>query len=405
MEKKKQQTRSRILDAAEALILESGIEEVTIAKIAERAQVADSLAYKYFKGKNDIIFSVVAERIREELSLLREQLQGIVDPKSQLSKMIWHMLQYNDSHRNHVTNFLFRCRSNKDFYKSDAYLLMKEYEGILTNILEAGAREGVFRNDLDLRLVRHIVFGTIDIEALNCTVTGEIENSGRDLDDIMALLVPMLTMKGRPAVANRKRAIMLAAEKIFARDGYADAKIAAIAETAQVAEGTIYEYFSGKEDLLFALADMNLNAYLDRVANIFQNKGISPPAEKLWRLMRSFGLSFLSIQDFMTIYFMDTLFNRRYYQTAIQPRQNEFARMLGEVIEAGKTDGSFRETINPRVFWYMFLGSYTHLALRWIIIDHKEFDKYTEVRRLMTLMMTAALKEPPNVEYLIKIEF
>lgn len=405
MEKKKQQTRSRILDAAEALILESSIEEVTIAKIAERAQVADSLAYKYFKGKNDIIFSVVAERTREETALLREHLQGIIEPKSRLSKMIWHMLKYNDSHPNHVTNLLFRCRSNKDFYRSEAYRLMKEYEAILLNILEEGAREGVFRSDIDMKLMKHIIFGTIDIEALSSIVTGEIEKSCTDLDDIMALLLPMLTTKGKPVVTNRQQAILLAAEKIFARQGYADAKIAAIAEEAQVAEGTIYEYFAGKEDLLFALSGRNLNAYLERVSNIFNPQAGPSPPEKLWRLMRSFGLSFLSIRDFMTVYFMYTLFNRRYYETAIQPKQNEFARMMGQVIEEGKQEGTFRADVNPRVFWYMFLGSYTHLALRWIIIDHKEFDKYTEVRHLMTLMMTAALREPPNVEYLVRIEF
>jgi TetR/AcrR family fatty acid metabolism transcriptional regulator len=401
----KKLTKTRILDAAEELILEHGISDVTIAKIAKRAKVADSLAYKYFKGKDDIIFSVVAERTKEEIALLQEHLQGIIDPQSQLSKMIWHMLRYNDSHRNHVKNFLFQCRSNKNFYTSEAYLLMKEYESIVQNILKQGAGNGVFRSDIDIKLIRQMIFGTIDIEALSCTVTHEIEESSRDLNDIIYLILPILTTRGRVDYTDKKQAIMHAATKIFAREGLANTTITAIAEAAHVAEGTIYDYFSSKEDLLFALSDTNLNNWLDKVSNIFNKKTFSSPPEKLWRLMRSFALTFLTIKDFMTIYFRDTLLNSRYYQTNIQPKQNEFARMLSDVIEEGKADGSFRKDINPRVFWYMFLGSYTHLALRWIIIEHKEFDKYTEVRHLMTLMMTAALQEPPNLEYLLSIEF
>ena len=74
MEKKL--TKTRILDAAEELILEHGVGDAAIAKIAKRANVADSLAYKYFKGKDDIIFSVVAERTKEEIALLQEHLRG-----------------------------------------------------------------------------------------------------------------------------------------------------------------------------------------------------------------------------------------------------------------------------------------------------------------------------------------
>ena len=121
MRRKNNLTRSKILDAAEELIIESGLEALTISKIAEKAGVADSLAYKYFNGKDDIIFSVVAERTKEEIALIQERLGGITDQRLKLREVIGHMLKYNDTHRNHVKNLLFQCRSKKIFYKSDAY--------------------------------------------------------------------------------------------------------------------------------------------------------------------------------------------------------------------------------------------------------------------------------------------
>ena len=51
----------------------------------------------------------------------------------------------------------------------------------------------------------------------------------------------------------RRRAILKAAMKVFAKRGYTAATIRAIAREARIAQGTIYLYFSSKRDLLLAL--------------------------------------------------------------------------------------------------------------------------------------------------------
>jgi AcrR family transcriptional regulator len=51
----------------------------------------------------------------------------------------------------------------------------------------------------------------------------------------------------------RKRQILDAARKVFSKKGYDQATTAEIAQTAGVAEGTIYNYFQNKRDLLVSL--------------------------------------------------------------------------------------------------------------------------------------------------------
>ena len=51
----------------------------------------------------------------------------------------------------------------------------------------------------------------------------------------------------------RRQAILDAAMKVFAQQGYAAATIRAIAREANIAQGTIYLYFPSKRDLLLAL--------------------------------------------------------------------------------------------------------------------------------------------------------
>ena len=90
--------RAKILSSAEEIMSEKSMVDATISEIAARAGVADSVIYQYFKSKEDLLFSVPGERMKEVLFLLREHLQGIRDSESRLSKMIWFHLRDIDTH-------------------------------------------------------------------------------------------------------------------------------------------------------------------------------------------------------------------------------------------------------------------------------------------------------------------
>lgn len=56
-ERKKQMTRQGILDAAERLFAEHGYDGVTVAQIADQANVSVKTLFKYFDSKEDLVFS------------------------------------------------------------------------------------------------------------------------------------------------------------------------------------------------------------------------------------------------------------------------------------------------------------------------------------------------------------
>jgi AcrR family transcriptional regulator len=53
----------------------------------------------------------------------------------------------------------------------------------------------------------------------------------------------------------RRQEILAAAAQVFAKKGYANSTTKEIADEADIAEGTLYNYFSGKRDILLAVAD------------------------------------------------------------------------------------------------------------------------------------------------------
>lgn len=75
--------------------------------------------------------------------------------------------------------------------------------------------------------------------------------------------------KKRPAQARSKatfQAILDAAARILVRDGYAGLTTNHVSETAGVGIASVYEYFPGKEAIVAALAEKELDAFVDRIA-------------------------------------------------------------------------------------------------------------------------------------------
>lgn len=77
----------------------------------------------------------------------------------------------------------------------------------------------------------------------NMVDTGDLTDAGPDVRPLPA------TARGR----RRRQSLLDAAREVFARDGFANARIADIADTANAAHGSFYTYFDSKEEIFVAL--------------------------------------------------------------------------------------------------------------------------------------------------------
>lgn len=64
-EQKKQQTRERIVDAADRLFTAKGFQETTMEEIAEAAGVSPGTLYNYYGTKNTVLLSHLGARVAE----------------------------------------------------------------------------------------------------------------------------------------------------------------------------------------------------------------------------------------------------------------------------------------------------------------------------------------------------
>ena len=94
-----------------------------------------------------------------------------------------------------------------------------------------------------------------------------------------------------PAFAgvHKRERILRAATDVFARNGYFNAKVSEIAKAAGVADGTIYLYFDGKEDLLISVFREHTRSYLKSLERDLANVNRAQDRMRIAMRIRSSG--------------------------------------------------------------------------------------------------------------------
>jgi AcrR family transcriptional regulator len=171
-------------------------------------------------------------------------------------------------------------------------------------------------------------------------------------------------MKGIKAQKNPAKgaAILKAAENIFARKGFHAATVSDIARKAKVSEGTIYEYFSSKEILLFSIPAETIQQYLDKNLEILEH--IQGAASKLrFLIQRHLGL-YADNPDYANVVMLILKGNRNFLKTSAYKIVRSSAKMTIQVIEEGMQNGEFRSDIQPYLVRAMIWGTIEHLVTR-----------------------------------------
>src|SRR6185436_12642259 len=76
LQARSQETRDRLLDAAEALLREGGPEKATVPAIARRAKVAVGSVYRRFHDKDAVLASIYERFFERSITANREALSA-----------------------------------------------------------------------------------------------------------------------------------------------------------------------------------------------------------------------------------------------------------------------------------------------------------------------------------------
>ena len=214
------------------------------------------------------------------------------------------------------------------------------------------------------------------------------------MDGVLDIVLPMITSqaKSNDTQLDKSKRIFSAAEKIFAEKGYNQATISDIAKLSNVSEGTIYEYFKNKEDLLLSIPKQRFEDHIQDLKEIFKLK---TPLRKLRRFIRYHFFLYMSDPNFVKVFLLHIQLSQRFYNSTVYETFQKYTQILTDVLEEGKKDGSIRNNVNTRIFRNLFLGAFNHMALRWLILEEGgDTDKMREIDEVVSLLSRAVATNP-----------
>lgn len=160
--KRMQDRRDSILAAAKQVFAEKGFEATSIADIARAAGISDGLAYRYFQGKRDLLNEVLRafyDRTMLDLEVIASRDAPF---ETRLHDIIHRHLFAFVADADLCRLFISEVRTASDYQGSPVHELNRRYTSILVRIIEAGVANGEVRGDIDIRLVRDVIFGAIE---------------------------------------------------------------------------------------------------------------------------------------------------------------------------------------------------------------------------------------------------
>ncbi|WP_347862622.1 TetR/AcrR family transcriptional regulator [Salimicrobium sp. PL1-032A] len=185
----------QIIDAAVEVIAENGYHSSQVSKIAKRAGVADGTIYLYFKNKEDILVSLFQEKMGQFIEKIQNATTARQTPSEKLHTLIeTHFEQLSKDYHLAVVTQLELRQSNKEL-RMKINSVLKKYLDVIDDIVEEGIRKEVFRENINRKLVRQMIFGTIDEVVTNWVMKDQHYDISAQAKEVHGLIIEGLLNK------------------------------------------------------------------------------------------------------------------------------------------------------------------------------------------------------------------
>ncbi|HEY0429434.1 MAG TPA: TetR/AcrR family transcriptional regulator [Pyrinomonadaceae bacterium] len=171
--------------------------------------------------------------------------------------------------------------------------------------------------------------------------------------------------QARAAIIDKREAILRAAIKVFAGKGFFNSKVADIASEAGVADGTVYLYFKGKEDILHSVFDRAMEEFISE-----GKREIAEIAEADARLRRIAELHLERLgadRDLAIVFQVELRGSTKFMEEFSAAGFAEYLGIIHQAIADGQKSGVFRKDLNATVCSKILYGALDEMVTNWIL--------------------------------------
>jgi TetR/AcrR family fatty acid metabolism transcriptional regulator len=167
----------------------------------------------------------------------------------------------------------------------------------------------------------------------------------------------------------KRQVIIDAAIEVFSRNGFQNSTISQIARKANVAEGTIYQYFKNKEDLFFSIPiDKTKEFYSELELHL---EGIHGAENKIRKFVWYYLYHLQENPGYARALMLEMRVNRNFAKTKTFRPYRPLTHRILEIIEEGQKEGVIRKDVDVYVIRHLILGMLEHIVTRWLLKGEK----------------------------------
>ena len=167
------------------------------------------------------------------------------------------------------------------------------------------------------------------------------------------------------SISDKREAILRAAIKVFAGNGYFNSKVSDIASEAGIADGTVYLYFKSKDEILHSIFDRAMAEFISEGKK--ELSLIDTPRAKLKRIAELHLEKLGTDRDLAIVFQVELRGSTKFMQEFSAAGFAEYLDIIRKTIENGQRAGHFRNDIKPIVAAKIFYGALDEMVTNWIL--------------------------------------
>lgn len=181
--------RDQILRGAIDTFAARGFFNAQVADIARSAGVAAGTVYLYFRSKDDLLISIFERTMNDAIAEGRAEVAKTADPVERLRALARVHLERLGRDRKLAVVFQIELRQSTKFMERFSTTQLREYLGIIRDVIADGQARRVFRRDINPTIAAKVFFGGLDEMATNWVLSRRKYSLAAESDLIVDLFV------------------------------------------------------------------------------------------------------------------------------------------------------------------------------------------------------------------------
>jgi TetR/AcrR family fatty acid metabolism transcriptional regulator len=169
----------------------------------------------------------------------------------------------------------------------------------------------------------------------------------------------------KPGAIDKRRVILDAAVRVFAKRGFHHCRVSDVADEAGVAYGLVYHYFRSKEEILNTLFLERWQIMLDAIAEIDSRDELAA-REKLYAVASFIIDSYRHDPDLMKVIIVEVTRAANSFGALHLDKIREAYEGIAGIVESARAEGAFKSAIPSEFAAMCFYGAIEQLLTGWI---------------------------------------